>query len=200
MCIRDRDAAGIDVLLGNGNGTLGAVRTFPASGSLSSIAVADFNGDGKPDVAAASAASGAVFLFLGNGDGTFQAAQNIMLGGGLVPLSAAAGDVNGDGKPDLIVAFNSSDRTQPGGVAVLLGKGDGTFQAPVNITLAGPLVQQATGSAASAVLTLGDLNGDGKLDVVTAFQGSLSNQVAVLLGNGNGTFQAPLLSLSLIHI
>jgi uncharacterized protein (TIGR03437 family) len=188
------DAAGIDVLLGNGNGTLGAVRTFPASGSLSSIAVADFNGDGKPDVAAASAASGAVFLFLGNGDGTFQAAQNIMLGGGLVPLSAAAGDVNGDGKPDLIVAFNSSDRTQPGGVAVLLGKGDGTFQAPVNITLAGPLVQQATGSAASAVLTLGDLNGDGKLDVVTAFQGSLSNQVAVLLGNGNGTFQAPLLS------
>jgi uncharacterized protein (TIGR03437 family) len=105
-----------------------------------------------------------------------------------------SGDVNGDGKPDLIVAFNNSDQTQPGGVAVLVGKGDGTFQAPVNITLPGPLVQQTTGSAASAALTLGDLNGDGNLDVVTAFQGSLSNQVAVLLGNGNGTFQAPLVA------
>jgi len=188
------DATGIDVLLGNGNGTVGAVNTFPASGSLSSITIADFNRDGKPDVAAASATGGSVSVFLGNGDGTFQHAKNVALAGGLIPLSAVSGDVNGDGKPDLIVAFNSSDQTQPGGIAVLLGEGDGTFQTPVNITLAGPLVQQSTGSAASAALTLGDLNGDGKLDVVTAIQGGLRNQVAVLLGNGNGSFQAPLLA------
>jgi uncharacterized protein (TIGR03437 family) len=188
------DATGIDVLLGNGNGKLGAVNTFPASGSLSSITIVDFNGDGKPDVAAASAAGGNVSVFLGNGDGTFQAAQNVALAGGLVPLSTVGGDVNGDGKPDLIVAFNNSNQTQPGGVAVLLGKGDGTFQAPVNITLAGPLVQQTTGSALSAALTLGDVNGDGKLDVVTAIQSSLGNQVVVLLGNANGSFQAPLLT------
>jgi len=186
------DVAGIDVLLGSGNGTLGAVNTFPANGSLSSIAIADFNGDGKPDVAAASSAGG-VLVYLGNGRGAFQPAKNVALAGGLVALSAVSGDLNGDGKPDLIVAFNNSDQTQPGGVAVLLGKGDGTFQAPVNIMLPGPLVQQATGSTASAALTLGDLNGDGKLDVVTAFQGS-PNQVAVLLGDGKGGFQAPLLS------
>ena len=186
------DATGIDVLLGDGNGTLSAVDTYPASGSLSSITIADFNGDGKPDVAAASAA-GSVAVFLGSGGGAFQPAQSVTLAGGLVPLSAVSGDVNRDGKPDLVVAYNQSDQTQPGGVAVLLGKGDGTFQAPVNITLAGPLVQQTTGSAASAALALGDLNGDGKLDVITAVQGS-PNQVAVLLGKGNGSFQAPLLS------
>ena len=187
------DVAGIDVLLGSGTGTLGAVSTFPANGSLSSIAIADFNGDGKPDVAAASSGGG-VLVYLGNGGGAFQSAKNVALAGGMVALSAVSGDLNGDGKPDLIVAFNNSDQTQPGGIAVLLGKGDGTFQAPVNITLPGPLVQQITGSAASAALTLGDLNGDGKLDVFTAFQGSSSNQVAVLLGDGKGGFQAPLLS------
>jgi hypothetical protein len=188
------DVSGIDVLLGNGNGTLGAVNTFAAGGSLSSITIADFNSDGKPDVAAANPSSGGIALFLGNGDGTFQTAKTILLAGGSVPLSAVSGDFNGDGKPDLIVAFSPTDNTQPGGIAVLLGKGDGTFQTPVTITLPGPIIQQAVGSASSAALAAGDFNGDGKLDVVTTIQGATSNQAAVLLGNGNGTFQAPILT------
>src|SRR5271165_891718 len=188
------DAAGLDVLLGKGNGTLGALKTFPAGGSLSSVTVADFNSDGKPDVAAANAASGGVSLFIGNGDGTFQSARTIRLTGSSVPLSTVTGDFNRDGNPDLIVAFNQSDPTQPGGIAVLLGKGDGTFQSPSNITLPGPIIQQAVGSAASAALAVGDFNGDGKLDIVTAIQGVGSNQVAVLLGNGDGSFQTPILT------
>ncbi len=188
------DSGGINVLLGGASGSLTGTGAFAAAGSVSSLTVADFNGDGKPDVAAASASGGSVSVFLGNGDGTFRPAKNVALAGGLVPLSALSGDVNGDGKPDLIVVFNSSNQTQPGGVAVLLGKGDGTFQAPVNIMLAGPLVQQSMGVASSAALAVGDLNGDGKLDVVTAIQSGLGNQVAVLLGNGNGSFQAPLLT------
>jgi uncharacterized protein (TIGR03437 family) len=188
------DVSGIDVLLGNGNGTLGAVKTFAAGGSLSSITIADFNSDGKPDVAAANAMAGGASLLLGNGDGTFQSPRKALLASGLVPLSTASGDINGDGKPDLIVAYNQTDRTQPGGIAVLLGKGDGTFQTPVNITLPGPLIQQITGSASSAALAVGDINGDGKLDVVTAIQGANSNQIAVLLGDGKGSFKTPILT------
>jgi hypothetical protein len=188
------DSTGLDVLLGKGDGTLGALRTFPAGGSLSSVTIADFNSDGKPDVAAANAASGGVSLFVGNGDGTFQNVRTILLTGGSIALSTVTGDFNRDGKPDLIVAFSPSDPTQPGGVAVLLGKGDGTFQAPSNIMLPGPIIQQIIGSAASAALAVGDFNSDGKLDLVTAIQGARSNQVVVLLGNGDGTFRAPTLT------
>jgi uncharacterized repeat protein (TIGR02543 family) len=188
------DASGLDVLLGSASGTLGSVRTFSSSGGLGSVAIADFNGDGKPDVAAANPSSGGVALFVGHGDGTFQSAQTILLAYGSVPLSAVSGDFNGDGKLDLIVAFSPADNTQPGGLAVLLGKGDGTFQAPSNLTLPGPIIQQLMGSVSSAALTVADFNGDGDLDVAVAINGALSNQVVVLLGNGNGTFQAPILT------
>src|SRR5271165_3355206 len=197
------DATGLDVLLGKGDGTLGALKTFPAGGSLGSVTIADFNSDGKPDVAAANilqhpfgtdATSGVVSLFIGNGDGTFQNVRTISLAGGLLPLSTVTGDFNGDGKPDLIVAFSPTDFNQPGGLAVLLGKGDGTFQSPTNITLPGPIILQGVGSAASAALAVGDFNGDGKLDIVTAIHGAGSNQVAVLLGNGDGSFQTPILT------
>jgi uncharacterized protein (TIGR03437 family) len=188
------DATGLDVLLGKGSGALGPVTTFASGGSLSSVAIEDFNADGKPDVAAANPSSGGVALFLGNGDGTFRSAQTILLAEGSVPLSAVGGDFNGDGNPDLIVAFSPADNTQPGGLAVLLGKGNGTFQAPSYIKLPGPIIQQITGSASSAALAVGDLNRDGKLDAITAIQGAGSNQVAVLLGNGDGTFQAPILT------
>ena len=184
------DQTGLDVLLGKGDGTLGAARTFSAGGSLNSVTVADFNSDGKPDVAAVNASAGGVSLFLGNGDGTFQIPRTVPLAGGLVPLSAVTADLNGDGKPDLVVAFNQTDNTQPGGIAVLLGKGDGTFQAPLPVTLPGPVIV----SAGSAALAVGDLNGDRKPDIVTAIKGSSTNQVVVLLGNGNGTFQPPLLT------
>ncbi len=178
------DSSGLDVLLGNGNGTLGAVKTFPAGGSLSSLAVADFNSDGKPDVASANAAAGAVSLFLGTGDGAFQNARAIPLPGGLAPSSVVSGDFNGDGKPDLVVALGQD--FMPGALAVLLGKGDGTFQAPVNIALPGPILGK---------LAVGDFNGDGHLDIVAAVQASPgSNQIVVLLGNGNGSFQTPLLT------
>ncbi len=186
------DATGLDVLLGNGDGTLQAVKTLPAGGSLSSVAIADFNMDGKPDVAAANAVTGGISLFMNSGNGAFESARTVSLSSGLIALSAVSGDFNGDDKPDLIVAYSPTDNTQPGGVAVLLGNGDGTFQPAVNIPLPGPILQQIVGSASSAPLAVGDLNGDGKLDVVTVIRGATSNQVAVLLGIGNGTFQPPL--------
>ncbi|MCE5307753.1 MAG: FG-GAP-like repeat-containing protein [Acidobacteriales bacterium] len=140
--------------------------------SPSSIAIGDFNGDGKADLAVAKNASNNVSVLLGNGNGTFQTAVDYSTG--VAPYSVAIGDFNGDGKADLAVAnWNSAN------VSVLLGNGNGTFQAATNY--------QAGTSPLSVVV--GDFNGDGKADlVVTNYEGA---NVSVLLGNGNGTFQIP---------
>jgi len=91
------------VLLGNGDGTFQAAVNYPVETAPNSVAVGDFNGDGKPDLAVANSGSGGpVSVLLGNGDGTFQAAVNF--GAGSTPASVAVGDFNGDGKPDLAVA------------------------------------------------------------------------------------------------
>lgn len=135
----------VGVLLGNGDGSFQPVRSYITGGDIpNSIAVADVNGDGKLDLIVANECpvdsypgSGgsdiAVGVLLGNGDGTFQAPV-VYGSGGHLPLSVVAADVNGDGRPDLIVANSCStdDCSSPGAVGVLLGKGDGTFQAAVS--------------------------------------------------------------------
>src|SRR5205823_3032072 len=89
------------------------------------VAVADFNGDGKPDLTVANHGSSNISVLLGKGDGAIQTAVNYGAGAG--PQSVAVGDFNGDGKPDLVVANALS-----GNVSLLLGKGDGTFQTAVS--------------------------------------------------------------------
>ena len=186
------DSGGIDVLLGNGNGTLGSVNTFASPASLSSLALADFNSDGNLDVASAIPNNGSLALFAGNGNGTFQPASNISLPGSVVPYTVVSGDFNGDGRPDLAVAYNQplpsgvSTSAPPGGIYILLGDGNGTFSTPTNIVLPGSVVPQFTSGGFAAA----DVNGDGKLDLVVAYQGTNgSNQVAALVGKGDGTFQ-----------
>ncbi|MGD0506355.1 MAG: VCBS repeat-containing protein [Terriglobales bacterium] len=144
-------------------------KSAPAAGtSPQSVAVGDFNGDGKPDLVVANATN--VGVLLGNGDGTFQAA--VYYGAGSGPRAVAVGDFNGDGKLDLVVGNVTS-----GNVSVLLGKGDGTFQ---------PALNSAADNAPYSVV-VGDFNGDGKLDVAVANYNS--GDVSVLLGKGDGTFQ-----------
>ncbi len=186
------DTTGLDVLLGKGDGTLGPLNTVPVAGKLSSVTIADFNSDGKPDIAAANGAGGGVSLFLGNGNGTFQDVRTIPL---INALAAVSGDFNGDGKPDLIVANGVVDFQTLGNLAVLLGKGDGTFQAPNNIALPGPFIPQSLGPGSTVALAAGDLNGDGKMDIVAVlFTGGGRSKIAVLLGKGDGTFQTPILT------
>jgi hypothetical protein len=126
--------------------------------------VADFNGDGKPDLAVSNS-GGPVAVSLGNGDGTFQASQ--IYGAGKASQSVAVGDFNGDGKLDLVAADG-------GVVSLLLGNGDGTFQPELNYAGAG-------GNAGGTSLAVGDFNGDGALDLVTEGVSVLLNRRGTLI-------------------
>ena len=145
--------------------------SLPVSGPRA-VVTADFNGDGKPDLAAVSFNSNsAVTVLLGNGGGVFAPGVNYPVG--IFPDSLAAGDLNGDGKPDLVVA-----NSQSASVSVLLGVGDGTFRKAVSFPV---------GSAPYGVAIV-DLNRDGNADLVVG--NSNDGTISVLLGKGDGSFQA----------
>jgi Bacterial Ig-like domain (group 3)/FG-GAP-like repeat len=178
----------VGVLLGNGDATFQTAVTYGTGGiGPHKVIVADVNGDGKPDLVVPNACAssqdcplgpGSVAVLLGKGDGTFQTAVAYGSGGGDA-FSVAVADVNGDGKLDVLVAnFCNTGCSLAGPLGVLLGNGDGTFQSVIPYSSGASLGQ----------IALADVNGDGKLDVVTP--SSIPN-VMVLLGNGDGTFQAP---------
>ena len=137
------------------------------------IAASDVNADHKPDLIVANAYN--VVVMLGNGDGTFQVPTQVYNTGGIVPIALAVGDVNGDARPDLLVNDVECIIRPCDGplLAVLLGNGDGTFQAARTIS------KDWVNS-----MVLADVNGDGDLDLLVS-----SADVGVMLGNGDGTFQ-----------
>jgi len=131
--------------------------------------VADFNGDGKLDVAIGNITTNTVAVLLGNGDGTFGPAQDFVVGSQV--RSIAVGDFNGDGKLDLATANNVS-----GTISILLGNGDGTFAPKIDTTV----------GTRPRSLVAADFNGDGILDLAVVNHDSRT--VSILLGNGDGTF------------
>jgi hypothetical protein len=162
----------VGVLLGNGDGTFAAEMDFAVPSGAVSLATGDLNGDGRPDLVVG--AQGGLAAYLGNGDGTFTNSWNLAHTciSPTVCVQVLLGDFNGDGKLDL--AFTNPSAA--GDVVVDLGNGDGTFQ---NVFVGTNTNHQASG------ITAADLNGDGKLDLVTA---DLDGSVSVLLGNGDGSF------------
>jgi hypothetical protein len=173
---------GVQVFLGNGNGTFQAAQNLSVASYPTGVTVADVNGDGKPDLLSANwdyhPGSYGVSVLLGNGNGTFKAPQTISLS--TMPFSVDVADLNGDGKPDLVVGtFSGSSYHYSGGVVVLLGNGNGTFAAGLNMSL----------GVETFLESVADVNGDGKPDLVTE---TFKNSVSVYLGNGDGTFAAAL--------
>jgi hypothetical protein len=167
-----------EVLLGHGDGSFGAPiqnRIYLGYDIFSAaVALADFNGDGELDVATALGTMFGSYSFvaLGTGTGTLEAPRLYSIGG-YESQSLVAGDVNGDGKVDLVTASSSDDN-----LSVSLGTGTGSFAAAQIY---------AAGSQPRSV-ALADFNGDGKIDVVTANAAG----VGVLLGTGTGSFRSPL--------
>ncbi len=176
----------VTVLPGNGDGTFLAAPTFATDAQPQGLATADFNGDGIPDLVSANRGGNSVSILLGTGDGTFQPARNLPAGN--QPVRVVTGDFNGDGIPDVLVLDTGAAPNFSGTLSLLLGTGDGSFQAARPIIFNGAAVFPKD-------LIVADFNGDGKLDVaisevVATGQRDL-DEVDVLLGNGDGTFQAP---------
>ena len=156
----------VGVLLGNGDGSFQAAVNYHTAGYFGmALAVADVNGDGKPDPPVTiqrgtipCSSDSMVGVLLGNGNGTFQTAVTYS-SGGYAAESIAVHDVNGDGKPDLLVSNQCASYgncTNGGGVGVLHGNGNGTFQTAVSYS--------STGIADSVAVA--DVNGDGKPDLL----------------------------------
>ena len=190
-CTNNTNCAGlVGVLLGVGDGTFEPAVTYNSGGDLAwSVAIADVNDDGKPDLQTTNELSDTVGVLLGSGDGSFQPAVTYA-SGGVSPRLAVTTDVNTDGDPDVVVAnactFQLPGCSGTGNVAVLLGNGDGTLQQAVTYLTAGitPLS-----------VAVADVNGDRRTDLVVGNACSLDTfscsvgSVGVLLGRGDGTFE-----------
>ena len=178
----------VGVLLGNGDGTFQPVVTYDSGGDYpAAVAIADLNGDAKPDLVvgelgSAGWTSGVAAVLLGNGNGTFQPPATYDVEG-VTPSSVAIADVNRDHKLDLVVTSQCSEPSchADGVVSVLLGNGDGTFQLEATYD---------SGGFEPRSVAVQDVNGDGKPDVAVANTGTDRGSAGVLLGNGDGTFQA----------
>jgi hypothetical protein len=184
----------INVRLGNGDGTFQPIVQYPynvpGNAGAVGLVAADFNGDGKLDIAVTFAnavtppnqPTNTTAVLLGNGDGTFRApVSSSQSMGGTAIFRPQAADVNGDGKLDIVGICGAGNG--PGAICVLLGNGDGTFTA--GFTSQG----FARGRYAGATtIAIGDFNADGKLDLVASID---PEYLILLLGNGDGTFGAP---------
>jgi hypothetical protein len=178
----------VSVLFGKGNGTFATPTVYSIldQSGYAGIAAVDVNGDGILDLVVTNnvgsydtSYSASVEVLVGNPDGTFQSGLVTPVPGDLVVYSMAVGDLNRDGKLDVVVTEVTGNSTYVNAVATLLGNGDGTFQAPVAF---------AAPSSASGTIAVADLNGDGFLDVVVGNQSNAS--ISILLGDGSGGFSS----------
>jgi hypothetical protein len=170
----------VTLFSGNGDGTFQTPQQIDVGTAPTKLAVGDFDRNGFVDVTIA-AGLGKVFILLGNGDGTFRELPEIPIMAQVDNTDVAVGDFNGDTVQDLVIAIDAESK-----FGILLGNGDGTFAA---LSIVVDVDQQRPAS-----LTLGDINRDGKQDVVIGHSDCCSGALdmgafGVMFGNGNGTFQ-----------
>src|SRR5512139_1498771 len=157
---------------------LGPKVDFPVGSSPLAIVTADFNKDGRPDIAVVNNESDNMSVLLGNASGGFNATGPFDVAAG--PAALAAGDFNKDTTPDLVVAADIDNV-----VSVLIGNGNGTFAAAQNIEV----------GISPDGIAVGDFNNDGNPDFANTNYFDTPGTVTIALGNGNGTFQSPLLTI-----
>ena len=183
LAIPDCNGA-VDIFNGNGSGTFTAGVPIPGlSAGSDALVAADLRGLGRKDLIVAGGTNKKIWVLLNDGHGTFSNAPDSPLTEGQ-DLSVFVGDVNHDGKPDLIVPSSVGGANPHQFVDVLLGNGNGTFQGAIS----SPSI-----ASQGSMLAVGDLNNDGNPDIAAVgtslfgFQGG-GNLVDVLLGNGDGSF------------
>jgi uncharacterized protein (TIGR03437 family) len=161
----------LTILPGNGDGTFGTGSSYGLGFTpWAVLTIGDFNQDGKPDVAAAE--GGGLTVLLNDGIANFKAVTSSEEPWNFAP-GIAAGDFNGDGLIDLAISGQSLSNPAAGTVTILLGRGDGTFQASIGL--------ETTGSGALVAM---DLNGDGHVDLVERL-----SSLVFFAGQGDGTFE-----------
>ncbi len=163
------------ILLNNGSGTFNAAVSYNAYSNPAFVATADLNGDGFLDVVTGNNNFTGASVAFGNGNGTFRAQISYGTTGDSHSIELV--DLNGDGAKDIVVGGGNSTNY----IGVMLNNGNGTFAAERDYTV-GAINTQAPETA------FGDVNGDGKLDILTTIR--TGGAMSVLLGNGNGTFLA----------
>jgi hypothetical protein len=170
------NASTVSVFLGNGDGTFAPAVTYPVGVGPSSIATGDFNGDGVTDLAVGNQNGATVSILIGDGLGAFSQPNPAYAVGTTDLANVVAGDFDGDGNLDLAITSPSDDT-----VAVALGNGDGTFDAAV---------PYSTGNSGDHPIPVSAVDlGNGNLDLLVGNLNPQANTVAILLGNGDGTFQ-----------
>ncbi len=168
--------ASVSVVLGTGGGLFGAETSFPARGDVRSVAVGDFNRDGRQDLIAVDHSPRPfttiydALVLLGSGDGTFSSPTRVPVG--TAPVHVVVGDFNGDQRADVAIADEGSNA-----LSVLLGNGDGSFASASFLPV----------GTSPRFISVGDLDTDGRTDLVVA--NFNSHDVSILIGRGDGTFQ-----------
>ncbi len=184
LATANQNGDNMSVLLGQSGGTFGSATDYTAGNSPFGIAAGDLNADGEVDLVVSNSSSDSVSIFLGNGDGSFSAATSLTIPSS--PRGIALVDLDDDGNLDLAVAAHGLAQAGEGWIAVSLGQGNGSFQAPI-------LYPAGQNPLRFAVADF-DLDGDLDFAVADENQTDSPNDLAILLGNGDGTFSAPLLS------
>jgi hypothetical protein len=179
LAVANASSNTVSIALGHGDGTFAPAQNIPVGRTPYTVTVGDFAGHGNLGFVTANYGDDTVSVVRGNGDGTFAPVRTIPVG--VHPHAVAVGDFANDGHLDLAVALAGvGSQADNAGLAILLGRGDGTFSDPT--------VYPAGSSDAG--VAVGDFNGDGVPDVAVTADGAFDDGVRLFLGNGDGTFRA----------